>query len=64
MKKLLKPLKIAILGPNLCKKGVSMGNAQHEKQFFFAEITKADHKLSKTFYFYPKKNVLVNMLYV
>ena len=44
--KLVKPLKIAILGPNLYKKGVTMGQAQNKKQFF-AEITKADLSFQK-----------------
>ena len=30
-KKIVKPLKIAILGANLHKKGVSMGHAQNKK---------------------------------
>ena len=46
---MLKPLKIAIFGPNLRKRGVSM---DHTKFIFLAEMTKADHKLSKTFLFY------------
>ena len=28
-----------------------MGYAQHEKQFFWTEITKADHWFSETFHF-------------
>ena len=38
-------------GPTLHKKGVIMGHIQNENNFFWAEITKADHQLSKTFYF-------------
>ena len=45
------PLKITIFGPNLCKKGVSMDHTQNKQTFFLTEMTKADHKLSKTFYF-------------
>ena len=50
-KNLLKPLKITIFRPNLCKTGVLMGHAQNKKQFFFSEIIKPDPKLSKPFYF-------------
>ena len=42
-KNLQKPLKITIIWPNLCKKGVPMGHN------LFSEIIKPDHKLSKTF---------------
>ena len=48
----IKALKVPIFGPSLCKKkGVSKGHTQN-KGFFFSEMIKADHKLSKTFYFY------------
>ena len=50
-KNLVKPLKIAILGPNVHCKGDSMGHTQNEKHFFLAEITKADHQLSKKIFF-------------
>ena len=33
--KLIKPLKIAICGFNLHKKGISMGHKQNEKQLFW-----------------------------
>ena len=33
-KKLVKPLKITIFGPNLHKKGVIMGHTENKKQFF------------------------------
>ena len=33
------------------QKGVIMGHTQNGKQFFLAEITKADHQLSEIFYF-------------
>ena len=45
-KKLVKPLKIAFLGPNVHYKGVSMGHTQHEKHILLSEITKPDHQLS------------------
>ena len=32
--KLVKPLKIAIFGPSFHSKGISMGPAQNEEQFF------------------------------
>ena len=38
--------------PNLHKKGLIKGHAQNKKNpFFLAEMTKADHHLSETFYF-------------
>ena len=46
----VKLLKIALLGPYLGKNWASMGHAQNEAQFFL-EITKGDHKLSRTFSF-------------
>ena len=57
-KHLLKPLKINIFWPNLCKNGVAMGHTQNLKENFFAEITKPGHKLSKTFYFIKMSYVL------
>ena len=49
---LLKPLKITIFWPNLCKTGVLMGHTQNKKQFFRSEIIKPDPiKLSQPFYF-------------
>ena len=51
-KVLLKPLKITIFQPKLCKHGVAMVHAQSKKTiFFFPEIIKPDPKLPKTFYF-------------
>ena len=50
-KKLLKPLKITIFWPNLCKNGVPMSCTQQQGTIFFAIITKPNHKLSKNFYF-------------
>ena len=44
---MLKPLKITISWPNLCKKG----HTRNKKNIFFSEIRKPDHKLSKKFYF-------------
>ena len=49
-KKLVKPLK-KIFGPKLHRKGVIVGHAQYEKNFFGAEMTKADNQLSESFYF-------------
>ena len=49
--KFLKPLKFTICWPNFCKNRVPMGHTQNKKQYFFSEITKPDHKLSKAFYF-------------
>ena len=43
-------VKIAIFGPNQHKKGVSMDHAQN-KNNVFCRNNKADHNLSKTFYF-------------
>ena len=45
----MKALEIVIFGPNLHKRGFGMGHTQNKKTFF-SEVTKADHKLSKTFY--------------
>ena len=58
---MLKPLKITIFWPNLYKNGVPMGHTQNKKRFFFAEITKPDHKLSKTFYFIKISYVLAEL---
>ena len=44
-------MKITIFWPKLRKNGVPVGHAQKKKHFFFWEITKADPKLSKPFYF-------------
>ena len=58
---LLKPLKIAIFGPNLCKKRGQYGPHPKQTKSFFAEMTKADHKLSKTFYFIKISYVLAEL---
>ena len=50
-KKLLKPLKINILLVQLVQKWYLHGPRPEQKTIFLAEITKPDHKLSKTFYF-------------
>ena len=50
-KNLLRPLKITIFGPTCAKIVFPIGQAQKKKNNFFEEITKSDHKLSKTFYF-------------
>ena len=57
----LKPLKNSFFGSNLHKKEVIMGLVQNEKQFFLAEITKANHKLSETFYFIKISYVLIEL---
>ena len=54
---LVKPLKIVIIGPNLLKKGVRM-TISKMKINFFAEITKENHKLSKTFIVLSKFHLL------
>ena len=54
---LVKPLKIIIIGPNLLKKGVRMTTSKM-KINFFAEITKENHKLSKTFIVLSKFHLL------
>ena len=38
-----------------------MGHAQNEKNNFFAEITKAEHQLSETFYFLKISYVLTEL---
>ena len=48
---MLKPLKIAIFGPNWHKKGGQYGPHPKQTKNFFSEMTKADHLLFKTFYF-------------
>ena len=60
-KKLVKPLKNCFFGPNLHRKGVIMGYAQDGKKFFLAEITKADHQLSESFYFIKISYVLTKL---
>ena len=57
-KKLLKTLNIIVWGHNLDKKVVTMGHTQNKKLFFFTEITKPDHRLSKMFYYLSKYRVL------
>ena len=51
-KKLVKLLKVALLGLYSGKNWSSMGHTQNQAQFFCVEITKGDHKLSRTFLFY------------
>ena len=51
LKKLVKPLKNATVGPSLCEKGVRLGYTQNEKQILFSEMTKTDHKLSETLFY-------------
>ena len=50
-KKLVKPLKSCIFGPNMHRKGAIMGHAQDEKKIFLAEIAKPDHQLSESFFY-------------
>ena len=59
-KNLVKPLKIAIFGSNLHKKGLAWSTPKM-KNNFLAEITKADHQLSETFYFIKKSSILANL---
>ena len=40
-----------------------MGYAQDGKKFFLAEITKADHQLSESFYFIKISYVLTELCY-
>ena len=49
--KMVKLLRNYFFGPDLNKKGVIMGHAQNEKQFFWAEITKPDYQLSETLFY-------------
>ena len=51
-KKLVKPLKIAIFGPNLHKKGISIGNAQNQKQMLWREIKKRRSSAFRNFLFH------------
>ena len=60
-KKLVKPLKNCFFGPNLHRKEVIMGHAQDGKKFFSAEIKKADHQLSESFYFIKISYVLTEL---
>ena len=50
-KKLVKPLKIAFSGPNCTTKWSAWAVPKMKNNFLLAEITKADHQLSETFYF-------------
>ena len=43
------------------QKGVIMGHAQNETQFFLAAITKANHQLSETFSFIKISYVLTEL---
>ena len=60
-KYLLRPLKITIFWPNLCKDRVPMGHTINRKHFF-VKIIKPDHKLSKIFYFIKISYVLAELL--
>ena len=60
-KKSVKLLKIALLRSYLGRNWASMGHTQNQAQFFFVEITKGDHKLSRTFYFIRISYVLTEL---
>ena len=65
-KKLVKSIKNCLFGncffgPNLHKNVVIMGHAQDGKNFFLAEITKADNWLSESFYFIKMPYVLTEL---
>ena len=49
-KKIGKTSKNCFFWSNLHKKEVIMGHIQNEKQLFLAEITKAGHQVSETFW--------------
>ena len=55
---LVEPLKIAIFGPTLPKKGICVSHTYNEKHFFFSEITKANYNISEKFYFIRTSHVL------
>ena len=61
---LVKPLKIAFLGPNLHTKKKSVWGTHKTKIKLYAEKTKADHKLSKLFYFIKTSFVLAVFSFV
>ena len=59
---LLKPLEVIIFQPNLWKNGVPMRCPKQKNIFFFfSEITKPDHNLSKPFYFNKISYVLAKL---
>ena len=60
-KKLVKPLKNCVFGPNLHKNKVIMEHTENENQFFLVEITKTDHEPSETFYFIKMSYVLTEL---
>ena len=60
LKKLVKPLEIPILGWATCAKMGSVWVTPKTKTFF-AEITKADYKLTRTFYFIKISYVLAEL---
>ena len=59
-KKLVNPLKTAFSGPIYTTKGSAWATPKM-KNNFFAEITKADHQLSETFYFIKISYVLAEL---
>ena len=59
-KELVKSLKNCFFRPNLHRKGVIIGHAL-DGFFFLAEITKADHQLSESFYFIKISFVLTEL---
>ena len=60
-KNLLKPLKLAIFGAICAKMGFPWTTPKTKNFFFFEEITKTDHKLSKTIYFLKISYVLAEL---
>ena len=59
-KKLVKPPKNCFFGPNLHRKEVIISHAQEEK-LLLAEIAKANHQLSSSFYFNKISYVLIEL---
>ena len=59
---MLKPLKTLLFGRTSTKMGSHLALATPKtKNNFFAQITKPDHKLAKTFYFLKISYVLVEL---
>ena len=56
-KKLVKPLKIAVLGHKFPEKGLTWASSK----IIMAVLTKADHQLPETFYFMKISNVLADL---
>ena len=60
-KKLVKPLKIAVLGHKFPEKGLTWASSKIIKKNFVAVLTKADHQLPETFYFMKISYVLADL---